>query len=143
MLDKIAQSLPPSPTLNATESNKIKLFHPAFRELVDSFRHIVSTKRKDSPMDLPAEFIHNLMVTKRIMDSQRAEDLDRLLECVERMKAILEVRRCCCRAANFVIVTPFWLRNQTQRLIIISSHASTHDAFACRTSEYLLGGPYV
>lgn len=106
MLEKIAHSLPPSPTLSATEGNKIKLFHPAFRELVDLFRLIASTKRKDSPMDLPGDFIHNLMVAKRIMDNQRAEDFDRLLECVERMKAILEVRRCC-RAAGFVIVTLF------------------------------------
>jgi hypothetical protein len=44
-------------------------------------------------MDLPAAFIHSLVAAKNIMESQHPEDLQRLLECVDGMIAILKVRK--------------------------------------------------
>jgi hypothetical protein len=104
MLNKIAHTLPSSPlskASSATEEYSKNHSPQACRELVELFQRIASTKQKDLPLDLPADFIHNLMVAKSIMKRQRADDFNRLLECVNCMIAILEVR---C-AAGFLILT--------------------------------------
>jgi hypothetical protein len=96
MLHKIAQALPPSPTLSQASSgtHSYAANKPATscRELVELFRRVASTKQKNLPLDLPAEFIRNLMAANQIIESQRAEDFERLLECVDVMVAVLKVR---------------------------------------------------
>jgi hypothetical protein len=60
---------------------------------MELFRDIASTKRRDMPLDLPVEFLRNLMFAKRLMERERMEDLAMLLECVDKMVVILKAHR--------------------------------------------------
>lgn len=96
MLDKIAASLPPSPTSSQADPRAID--YPSTNslavcaELVQLFQHVASNKQKDLQLDLPAEFVHNLVAAKKLVEAQRPQDVEILLQHVHRMIAVLKVR---------------------------------------------------
>jgi len=86
-----------SRAFGSTKCNVANSAITSYGELAELFERVASTKQGNLPLDLPREFVRNLVMANSIMESERAEDLERFVQCVNNMIVILKVRGSCPR----------------------------------------------
>ena len=89
-----------SRAFGSTKCNVANSAITSYGELAELFERVASTKQGNLPLDLPREFVRNLVMANSIMESERAEDLERFVQCVNNMIVILKVRGSCPRVPS-------------------------------------------